>query len=132
MKKAIATAVLLLALAAPSFAGTVTITGKLVDRQCSVEDVFQLQPAAEKRCTLTFREVICGGSAALCVHDITVYCPNKAADGRLHNGAYWTCSDDSAMQINHSSANYTVTGWTRTVEQQKDGFGQVQGYQFSY
>lgn len=132
MKTAIATVVLLLALAAPSFAGTVTITGKLIDRQCSVEDVYQLQPAAEKRCTLTFREVICGGSIPACTQDITVYCPNKAADGHLHNGAYWTCSDNAGMQVNHPSALYTVTGWTRTAEQQKDGYGAVQGYSFSY
>lgn len=124
----------LICLSAPAYAGTVTITGKLVDRVCTVEDTFQLQPSTEKRCTLYVKESWASGGclSGVCSHVVTVYCPNKAADDRPFNGAYHVCSDPAAMQINHPSANYTITGWTRTVAQQADGNGQFQGYQFSY
>lgn len=115
----------------------VTITGKLVDRQCSVEDSFGYQPPTEKRCTLwmemTFTcPVTSATPSGVCKEVYTVYCPRKAADNRFFNSAYDVCSDPAAMQILHPTSNYTITGWLRTIEQQKDGYGQVQGTGFSY
>lgn len=142
MKKltVIALAFFLIFLSASAFAAAplVTITGKLIDRQCSIEDVFQLQPTTEKRCTLWVEVSFscpctsCDGGSTTCKEVYTVYCPRKAADNRLLNTAYDVCSDGSAMQIRHPSATYTITGWLRTVDQQKDGLGQVQGFAFSY
>lgn len=102
---------------------------KLVDRICTVEDVFNLQPAIEKYCTLTFRETLPGTDG---IHrKWTVYCPNGPVDGNPNNTAYNTCKDTVNMVI-HPSYSYTVTGWLRTTAQQADGKGQVAGYQFSY
>lgn len=121
----LAAAVALPALAAPP---VVTITGKLANRVCTVEDVFLLQPADQHRCTLTFAAQDSLGNTLYW----TVYCPNKAADGQGVNLAYPVCSNPAGMQINHPTATYTVTGWLRTIPQQADGFGQVQGYSFGY
>jgi hypothetical protein len=118
--------------ALPAFAAApvVTLTGALVDRQCSVEDVFQLQPQAERYCTLTIEETTPSQQGTF--RRWTVYCPNKAADGQPFNGAYYFCSDPAAMQIRHPNRTMIVQGWLRTPQQQADGLGQVQGYQFQY
>lgn len=108
-----------------------TVTGKLIDRQCSVEDVFQLQPSTEKRCTLWIQTTFFCATGT-CKETYTVYCPRKAADNRPFNSAYDVCSDPSAMQIMHPSRNYTISGWWRTTEEQKDGFGQIHGNSFQY
>lgn len=112
---------------------TVTVTGKLIDRQCSVEDVYQLQPSTEKRCTLWIQTTYsCAALGGVCKDVYTVYCPRKAADNRPFNTAYDVCSDGSAMQILHPSQNYTISGYLRTAEEQKDGLGQIHGASFSY
>lgn len=112
-------------------AQTVTLTGKLIDRQCSVEDAYQLQPSTEKRCTLWI-EVSFACPTGTCTQVHTVYCPNKAVDNRPFNGAYVTCSDGYAMQIRHPTKNYIIHAYARTVTQQLDGYGQFTGYQFQY
>jgi hypothetical protein len=110
---------------------TVTITGKMVDRQCSVEDVYQLQPSTDKRCTLWIQTTF-SCPAGTCQETYTVYCPRKAVDNRPLNTAYDVCSDPAAMQIIHPSRNYTISGYLRTAEEQKDGLGQIHGTMFSY
>lgn len=137
--KATFTLVLLLLLpAGAAVSQTATISGKLVDRQCSVEDVYQLQPVSERRCTLWVESSFscpcqsCDGGTTTCKSVFTVYCPNKAVDNRPFNGAYEVCSDPSAMQIRHPSKSYIIYGYARTPEQQLDGFGQFTGYQFQY
>lgn len=125
--------VLFLSTPAPSYAAspTVTITGKLVDRQCSVEDAYQLQPPTEKRCTLWIQTTFFCPTGT-CKEVYTVYCPRKATDNRQFNTAYDVCSDPGGMQILFPSANYTISGYLRTVEEQKDGLGQIHGTMFSY
>jgi hypothetical protein len=106
----------------------VTLTGKLVNRVCTVQDMLLLQPIDQYRCTLTFMTYADNGTPIY----YQVYCPNKPADGQPMNMAYYTCADPGAMQINHPIYNYTVTGWLRTVPQQADGYGMIQGYNFQY
>lgn len=132
MKKLI-TALVVFGLPCVSFVASpiVTITGKLVDRQCSVEDVFGYQPTTDKRCTLWI-ETTFACPTGVCKETYTVYCPRRATDNRFFNSAYDVCSDPAAMQILHPTANYTITGWLRTIEQQKDGYGQIHGAGFSY
>lgn len=102
---------------------------KLVDRVCTVEDGYNLQPAIEKYCTLTFRETFPGTDG---IHrKWTVYCPNGAVDGNPANLSFDTCKDTAGMVINPTKS-YTVTGWLRTSAQAADGKGQVAGYAFSY
>jgi hypothetical protein len=127
--------VLSVVLSTSAFAASanVTVTGKLIDRQCSVEDVYQLQPPTEKRCTLWIQTTFfCAAPGGVCKDVYTVYCPRKAADNRPFNTAYDVCSDGSAMQVLFPSANYTISGYLRTVEEQKDGLGQIHGTSFSY
>lgn len=106
----------------------VQVTGKLIDRVCTVDDDFGLQPAAERRCTLWMREATPGSDGVYRVY--TIYCPNKAVDGQPLNLAYSICRDPYGMQINHPNRNYIITGWLRTTAQAADGLGQIQGYQF--
>lgn len=123
---------LLLLYALPGFAAApvVTITGALVDRLCTVEDVYQNQPRTERRCWLLIEETTPDVNGNF--RRWTVYCPNKAADGQLFNGAYTVCVDPTKMQIRHPARTVIITGWLRTPGQQADGMGQVQGYQFQY
>lgn len=131
---------LLLVLITPAAlsAQTATISGKLIDRVCSVEDVYQLQPSTEKRCTLWMESsyscpcVGCDGGMTTCKSVFTIYCPNKAVDNRPFNGAYEVCSDGSAMQIKHPTKTYIIQAFLRTVAQQLDGYGQFVGYQFQH
>lgn len=124
-------AAILFSLPAYAASPTVAITGKLIDRQCSVEDVYQLQPPTEKRCTLWIQTTFfC--PAGTCKEVYTVYCPRKQADNRPLNTAYDVCSDPAAMQVLHPSRNYTISGYLRTAEEQKDGLGQIHGTSFSY
>lgn len=111
-------------------AATVTVNGKLVDRQCSVEDVLQRQPLAERYCTLTYEEtrVVFGVTYT---KRFTVYCPNKTIDG-LFRGAYETCADASAIQIRHPTLTYTAVGDLRTEAERADGRGDILGNSFSY
>lgn len=120
----------LFATAANAAAPAVTLTGALVDRQCSVEDVYQYQPQAERYCTLTIEETTPSNLGTF--RRWTVYCPNKAADGQSFNAAYGVCNTPTAMQIRHPTRTVIIQGWLRTPEQQADGRGQVQGYQFQY
>lgn len=119
-------------------AQTVTIAGKLVDRVCSVEDAYQLQPSSEKRCTLWVESAFAcpGGTCACpggtCAQVFTVYCPNKAVDGRAFNGAYEVCSDPAALQVRHPTKTYVIKAYARTIAQQADGNGQFTGFQFQY
>lgn len=111
-------------------AATVTVAGKLVDRQCSVEDTLQRQPSTEKYCTLTYEEtrVVFGVTYT---KRFTVYCPNKTIDG-LFRGAYEVCSDPAALQIRHPTLTYTVVGELRTEAERADGRGDILGNSFSY
>ena len=120
-------AVLLLCLVVPVVsAQTVVLTGKLVDRQCSVEDVYQLQATTAKRCTLYIEATfVC--PAGVCKEVHTCYCPRKAADNRFLNAAYDVCSDPAGAQIGGSIIAH---GWARTPAQRADGYGDHQCYQF--
>lgn len=124
-------ALLFLALPSPSAAQTTNITGILKDRQCSVEDVFQLQPPTEKRCTLWIETSFPCASriTGVCKETHTVYCPNKAADNRPFNSAYATCSSPTSMQIGRQ---HTVSAFLRTPAQRADGYGDYQGFAFTY
>lgn len=138
MKFTYAVALLLLLLADVARAQTATISGKLIDRQCSVEDAYQIQPLAERRCTLWIESSFscpcptCDGGVATCKSVFTVYCPNKAVDGRAFIGAYPVCADPSAMQIRHPTKTYIIQAFLRTAAQQLDGYGQFTGYQFQH
>jgi hypothetical protein len=118
----------LCALPAAAAPPVVTLRVALVDRICSVVDVFQIQPANELRCHLLVEEVTPDNFGNF--RRWWVYCPNKAADGQNFNGAYAVCSDPAGMQIRHPGRTYIITGWLRTPQQQADGYGQVQAYQF--
>lgn len=120
---------LFLALPSPSSAQTTSITGILKDRQCSVEDVFQLQPPTEKRCTLWIETSFPCPSSGVCKETHTVYCPNKAADNRPFNSAYVTCSSPTSMQTGRT---HTVNAYLRTPSQRADGYGDYLGFQFAY
>lgn len=123
-------AVIAFAVALPAEASTATVIGKLIDRQCSVDDVFGLQPSVEKYCVLSIEEtrVVFGITYK---KTFTVYCPLKTIDG-LPRQAYYTCSDPAAMQIRHPTTNYSVTGDLRTDVEQLDGRGQILGNSFQY
>lgn len=115
--------------AQPSDAQTATISGKLIDRQCSVIDALQQQPLAEYRCTL-WVEVTYACTTGACKITHTVYCPNTTADNRPMNSAFWTCVDDGGMQIRGGTV--TITGYLRTPTQQLDHRGEILGYSFQY
>lgn len=115
--------------AQPSNAQTATISGKLIDRQCSVIDALQQQPPAEYRCTL-WVEVTYACTTGACKTTHTVYCPNAAVDGRPTSSAFWTCADDGGMQIRGGTV--TITGYLRTPTQQLDHRGEILGYSFQY
>jgi hypothetical protein len=131
MKRIALLAAALLALAVlPVSAASVTVIGKLIDRQCSVDDVYGLQPSVERYCVLSYEEtkVVLGVTYRKV---FTVYCPLKTVDG-IPRQAYYTCSDPAAMQIRHPTAMYSVSGELRTEAEQQDGRGQILGNGFSY
>lgn len=123
-------AVIAFAVVPPAEASTATVIGKLIDRQCSVEDAYQLQPQAEKYCTLTYEEtfVVFGVTYK---KQFTVYCPYKTVDG-LPRQAYVTCSDPYLLQIRHPTKIYSATGDLRTAAEALDGKGQILGNSFQY
>jgi hypothetical protein len=125
--KRILFALVLTCCALPCPAATVSVTGKLVDRQCSVEDVYQLQPQAERYCTITLDEAktVNGptGEPVTYHRRITAYCPKLTIKGTTY-ASYSLCADPYAMQINHPTKLYIVQGDLREPGELADGRGE--------
>lgn len=105
-----------------AWAASVSVTAKLVDRQCSVEDVFQLQPWTAKYCTLWLKETTVVAGVAY-TRVFTAYCPRTTINGIAY-ASYDTCSDPGAMQIDHPSRLYVLWGHLRTPAEMLDNRGE--------